>query len=276
MLFISCCLIFVCIYAYLREKEKINQFEFETSNFKHFFVSNIFRDIEYEMSGQIKLLDVDGTEVEWSHIIGKGPKLILFINSLSCEYCISSEIRMMKEYLSDLRTDDIIILTGYSNLNSTNIIAKKYEINYKIYNVVKNAMLPDFMHNPTEPIVFILNENNKIKYLFIPNKNLSFISQEYYNVVKEYFLRQYIIIDNSSQGFEILSVSRDKYKNNWLKAMQTDQMSWKCVWDENSKVTTNMYFVTMFPTNYLINSKGIIIAKNIRGEALEAKLNEIF
>jgi peroxiredoxin len=79
-----------------------------------------------------------------------------------------------------------------------------------------------------------------------------------------------------NKGFEILSVSRDKNKNNWLKAMQKDQMSWKCVWDETSKVTTNMYLVTMFPTNYLINSKGIIIAKNIRGEALEAKLNEIF
>lgn len=80
----------------------------------------------------------------------------------------------------------------------------------------------------------------------------------------------------NDKGFEILSVSRDKDKNNWLKAMHTDQMIWKCVWDENSKVTTNMYLVTMFPTNYLINSKGIIIAKNIRGEALEAKLNEIF
>jgi peroxiredoxin len=80
----------------------------------------------------------------------------------------------------------------------------------------------------------------------------------------------------NDKGFEILSVSRDKDKNNWLKAMKTDQMIWKCVWDENSKVTTNMYLVTMFPTNYLINSKGIIIAKNIRGEALEAKLNEIF
>jgi peroxiredoxin len=80
----------------------------------------------------------------------------------------------------------------------------------------------------------------------------------------------------NDKGFEILSVSRDKDKNNWLKAMKTDQMIWKCVWDENSKVTTNMYLVTMFPTNYLINSKGIIIAKNIIGEALEAKLNEIF
>lgn len=78
------------------------------------------------------------------------------------------------------------------------------------------------------------------------------------------------------KGFEILSVSCDKDKNNWLRAMQEDQMIWTCVWDENSNVTTNMYTVTSFPTNYLIDSKGIIIAKNIGGEALKAKLSVTF
>ena len=58
--------------------------------------------------------------------------------------------------------------------------------------------------------------------------------------------------------------------------MLADKITWKSVWDANSKVTTNMYLVTAFPTTYLVNSDGTIIAKNLRGEALESKLEEIF
>ena len=36
------------------------------------------------------------------------------------------------------------------------------------------------------------------------------------------------------------------------------------------------YAVSSIPTNFLINSEGVIIAKNLRGEALGAKLAEIF
>lgn len=93
----------------------------------------------------------------------------------------------------------------------------------------------------------------------LENKNYQAIYQKFHN-----------------KGFEILSVSRDKYKNSWIKAMQADKITWKSVWDADSKVTTNMYFVTAFPTTYLVNSKGIIIAKNLRGEALESKLEKIF
>jgi peroxiredoxin len=78
------------------------------------------------------------------------------------------------------------------------------------------------------------------------------------------------------KGFEILSVSRDKDKNRWTKAMLADDVIWKSVWDADSKVTTNMYLVTEFPTTYLVNSNGAVIAKNLRGEALESVLQEMF
>lgn len=77
------------------------------------------------------------------------------------------------------------------------------------------------------------------------------------------------------KGFEILSISRDKHKANWIKAMQSDSMIWKSVWDEDSKVTTNMYLVTKFPTTYLVNSTGEIIAKDLNLNELESKLEEI-
>ena len=80
------------------------------------------------------------------------------------------------------------------------------------------------------------------------------------------------------KGFEIFQVSLDKKKDAWIGAIESDQLNWIHVSDLqfwNSPVA-KMYFVQAIPANFLIDKKGIIIAKNLRGDALEAKLSEIF
>jgi peroxiredoxin len=77
------------------------------------------------------------------------------------------------------------------------------------------------------------------------------------------------------KGFEILSVSSDRNRSEWLKAMQTDKIVWKSVWDKDSKVTTHVYRVKEFPTTYLVDANGRIIARNLRGEGLRIKLEEL-
>jgi peroxiredoxin len=78
-----------------------------------------------------------------------------------------------------------------------------------------------------------------------------------------------------SRGFEILSVSRDKDKENWLKAIKEDQMTWSNVWDADSHVTSHLYTVTSFPTNFLVDEKGKIIARDIRSDDLESVLADL-
>lgn len=225
--------ILVCLYILFKDQERIHHLESENGHFSQIFISNVFKDIEYEISGQIKLIDTTGTEAMWSQVINDPPKLVLFINNLTCEYCISSELKLMKKYLSDLRKEDIIILSGYSNLNSTNLMIKGYQIDYQVYNVVKNGMLPDFLENPTEPVIFLLEENRKAKYIFAPNKSLSSVSVEYYDRLKRYFLRHYETIENNNKGmcFEKLgfdigncpvgkdTLLRVKYKNKMDKPL---------------------------------------------------------
>lgn len=78
-----------------------------------------------------------------------------------------------------------------------------------------------------------------------------------------------------SKGFEILSVSQDQSKKQWIKAMQKDSMIWKSVWDANIDVT-RMYHITGIPANYLINTDGIIIDQDLRGDKLWKKLDELY
>jgi thiol-disulfide isomerase/thioredoxin len=81
-----------------------------------------------------------------------------------------------------------------------------------------------------------------------------------------------------SKGFEVLGVSFDKSREKWIEAIIKDSLEWKQTsdlkgWDNEVGA---LYFVKSIPENYLIDKTGTIIAKSLRGEALNAKLEEIF
>jgi peroxiredoxin len=93
------------------------------------------------------------------------------------------------------------------------------------------------------------------------------------NVVKAY--NHY-----KGQKFTILGVSLDKpnAKEKWLAAIHKDGLTWNHVsdlkfWDSKAAA---LYAVRGIPQNFLLDPNGKIIAKNLRGEDLEAKLAEIF
>jgi len=80
------------------------------------------------------------------------------------------------------------------------------------------------------------------------------------------------------KGFEILGVSLDKAANAWTAAIAQDGLTWKHVSDLqywNSSVVPE-YQITGIPLTVLVDKEGNIIAKNLRGPALEEKLAEIF
>ncbi len=81
------------------------------------------------------------------------------------------------------------------------------------------------------------------------------------------------------KGFTILGVSLDRpgQKEKWIKAIHDDQLWWTQVsdlkWWENEVAKT--YGIQAIPQNYLLDPDGKIIAKSIRGEELEKKLQEV-
>jgi len=78
------------------------------------------------------------------------------------------------------------------------------------------------------------------------------------------------------KGLNIISVSLDKagQENRWIKAINDDQMDWYHVsnlkgWNDPIAKTYN---VRSIPATFLLDEKGNIIAKNLRGSALDAKI----
>jgi peroxiredoxin len=80
------------------------------------------------------------------------------------------------------------------------------------------------------------------------------------------------------QNFTVLGVSLDRSKESWLKAIKDDGLAWTHVSDLKfwSNEAAKLYKITAIPQNLLIGPDGIIIGKNLRGDELQAKLQEIF
>lgn len=82
----------------------------------------------------------------------------------------------------------------------------------------------------------------------------------------------------AGKGFTIYSVSLDKDKVAWEQAIATDKLSWENHVSDlqgwNAKFAS-IYGVRSIPSNFLINGDGVIVAKNLRGPALDQALTEL-
>ena len=77
-------------------------------------------------------------------------------------------------------------------------------------------------------------------------------------------------------GFEIYSLSLDKKQEAWIKAINQDQLFWEYhVSDLGGwqSAGSQKYGISSIPSNVIINGKGIIIAKNLKGQALHRFLD---
>ena len=81
-----------------------------------------------------------------------------------------------------------------------------------------------------------------------------------------------------NKNFTVLGVSLDKTKQPWLDAIKNDGLAWAHVSDLkgwNNAVSTK-FEIFSIPQSFLLDPNGNVVAKNLRGPALEAKLATIF
>ncbi len=82
----------------------------------------------------------------------------------------------------------------------------------------------------------------------------------------------------NGKGFTIYGVSLDKSKQRWQDAIVKDRLNWEAhVSDLKgwASEASKKYKINAIPSNYLIDGDGIIIAKNLRGAALDNALKKI-
>jgi peroxiredoxin len=94
--------------------------------------------------------------------------------------------------------------------------------------------------------------------------------QENPNVVKVYN-------EFHKKGFDAFGVSLDRTKDAWVKAIADDKLTWTHVSDLQwwNNAAAKLYAVNAIPANFLLDETGKIIGRNLRGDALYNKVNEV-
>ncbi|MGB5667079.1 MAG: thioredoxin family protein, partial [Maribacter sp.] len=79
------------------------------------------------------------------------------------------------------------------------------------------------------------------------------------------------------KGLNIIGVSLDRTAEAWKKAIEDDGLTWNHVsniayFDD---AIAKLYNVDAIPAAFLLDENGVIVAKNLRGPELEAKVAEM-
>lgn len=81
-----------------------------------------------------------------------------------------------------------------------------------------------------------------------------------------------------AKGFEVLGVSLDKNQTSWVKAIEQDKLSWPHHMSDLGgwgSEPAAIYRVRSIPSSFLVDENGVIIAKNLRGQALHVELDKL-
>jgi peroxiredoxin len=83
--------------------------------------------------------------------------------------------------------------------------------------------------------------------------------------------------DFKAKGFSVFGVSLDEDHDRWVKAIGDDKLTWTQVSDLKfwQNEAAALYAVNSIPANFLVDKTGKIVARDLRGEDLQKKLEEL-
>lgn len=185
---------------------------------------------------------------------------------------VSAYLIMTNNYYLELAELDTITSNFDNSIKQTKYVELLLDRISNLYKVSIGSSFTDFTLNDTtgNPIALssLIDEN----YLLIDfwASWCGPCRRENPNIVAVYN-------DYNSKGFDIIGVSLDTDKNNWIKAIEKDSLTWSHVSDLQgwNSAAGKLYAVNAIPHSVILNENGTIVAKNLRGEELRDKIAEL-
>lgn len=219
-------------------------------------------ELAASIENELMALEANQTEIKKEYITSNPASFVapVVLNELS----YSLEAVELEGLLSKLDT----------SLNKVQLVANMKERLVQLKAVSVGQKAPDFTLNDVDgnPVSLYSKLGGSTKLLLVDfwaawcppcrqeNPNIVRIWKEY-----------------NKKGFDVFGVSLDRSKEDWVKAIADDNLTWTHVsdlkyWD---CAPAKQYAVNSIPASFLLDAEGVIVGHNLRGEALEAKVKEL-
>jgi peroxiredoxin len=238
-----------------------------------------------EFQTKVSQMNLEYTKAAESNDIDKKKKIEEEYSKLQTEYYreLKREFKKMDYSLTTILATDYMdpidnfsfmdtIATNLKQKYPNSTLAKKFiEKTEKVRNISLGQIAPEInLVNPDGKEIALSSLKGKYVLIDFWASWCKPCREENPNVVRLY--NQY-----KDKSFEILGVSLDDNKENWVKAINDDKLTWPHVsdlkgWESTAAAT---YQISQIPTTYLLDKEGKIIARNLRGVELENKLKEL-
>ncbi|MFN2313229.1 MAG: redoxin domain-containing protein [Bacteroidales bacterium] len=183
---------------------------------------------------------------------------------------------VLNELSYGLEADEMEALLGKldTSLNKVQLVVNMKERVSQLKSVSVGQKAPDFTLNDVDgnPVSLYSKLGGDTKLLLVdfwaawcpPCR------QENPNIVK-------IWKEYNKKGFDVFGVSLDRSKEDWVKAIADDKLTWTHVsdlkyWD---CAPAKQYAVNSIPASFLLDCDGVIVGHNLRGDALAARVKEV-
>ncbi len=169
-------------------------------------------------------------------------------------------------------SDDIVeIEKTFSTLSSkmkNTVSGQKIK---KAFGIKKLLPLSDSL----KTIMFLDRENNET---LIETKNNKYTLIDFWFSACKPCVAQFpeltsIYQTYKAKGFEIIGINTDKNIDDWKASVSKYKISWEHLWDKEKSTSSKLYIFS-FPTNFLVDSKGKIIYRNIELNELKTFLEK--
>lgn len=157
------------------------------------FRQSLIWQLKYEgnsINQNTKIVASDRSIYYVKDLVSTQPKLIYRITEKSCDVCydkITDKLNIASELIG---WDNIIVIVPIKELRKTIAAFKEQGIKSQLFAVTEELALNIPLENSTSPFFFIVNEDFRIRSLFIPHKNGAELTENYlYEMSEKYFKR---------------------------------------------------------------------------------------
>jgi peroxiredoxin len=230
-------------------------------------------DREYQIARQAN--DAEKISQLEKEMTGLEDKMIAlqkdFVKNNPSSYVAPAVLRSISYYMEGEEIAGLISAMD-TNVAKTPIVKELNDMATAMKAVAIGQKAPDFTMNDVDgnPVSLSSKIGSKLLLVDFWAGWCNPCRQENPNLVKIY--NQF-----HKKGFDIFGISLDQQKESWVKAIADDKLTWTHVSDLQywNNAAARLYSVRAIPANFLLDETGTIIARNLRGDALLNKVNEM-